>query len=65
MAIPDKKKIIEALKNKPLTLTELSLALGYKGITSKLTKTVNDMIAGSLIEKIAGERNTNKLMVRQ
>lgn len=59
------KKIIEALKNKPLTLTELSLALGYKGITSKLTKTVNDMIAGSIIEKIAGERNTNKLRVRK
>lgn len=58
-------KIIDALKNNPLTLTELALALGYKGITSKLTKTVNDMIAGSIIEKIAGERNTNKLKVRQ
>ena len=58
------KKIIDALKDKPLTLTELAFAMGYKGITKKLTKAVNDMLTGGIIEKTAGDGSTNKLKVK-
>ena len=47
------KKITDALKDKPLTLTELALGMGYKGITKKLTKTVDDMLVREVIEKVA------------
>lgn len=56
--------IINVLKNAPLTLTELAIAMGYKGITKKLTKTVDDMLEKEVIEKIAGSGNTNKLKVK-
>lgn len=58
------KKIIDALKDKPLTLTELAFAMGYKGITSKLTKTAKDMLTRGMIEKTAGDGSTNKLKVK-
>ena len=59
------KKIVDALKGKPpLTMTELALAMGYKGITAKLTKTVDNMLVRGVIEKIAGEGRTNKLKVK-
>lgn len=59
------KNIVDALKGKPpLTMTELALAMGYKGITAKLTKTVDDMLVRGVIEKIADEGRTNKLKVK-
>lgn len=58
------KKITDALKDKPLTLTELALGMGYKGITKKLTKTVDDMLVREVIEKVAGDGSTNKLKVK-
>ena len=58
------KRIVEILKDEPLTMTELALAMGYKGITAKLTKTVDDMIVRGVIEKIAGEGRTNRIKVR-
>ena len=58
------KRIVEILKDEPLTMTELALAMGYKGITAKLTKTVDDMIVRGVIEKIAGEGRTNRLKVK-
>ena len=58
------KRIVKILKDEPLTMTELALAMGYKGITAKLTKTVDDMIVRGVIEKIAGEGRTNRIKVR-
>ena len=58
------KRIVEILKDEPLTMTELALAMGYKGITAKLTKTVDDMIVRGVIEKIADEGRTNRIKVR-
>lgn len=57
------KRIIDALKDKPLTLTELSHKMGYKGITSKLTKTTDEMIHKKMIMKIAEEGRVNKLKI--
>ena len=59
-----KKKITDALKDKPLTLTELAAAMNYKGITKKLTNTVNDMLARNILEKTAGEGSVNKLKIK-
>ena len=59
-----KKKIIDALKDKPLTLTELALAMDYKGITKKLTNAVDDMLDRNILDKIAGDGSTNKLKVK-
>ncbi len=36
-----------------MTLTELAYAMGYKGITSKLTKTVDEMLSKGTLEKTA------------
>lgn len=58
------KKIIDALKDKPLTLTELALAMDYKGITKKLTNTIDDMLDRNILDKIAGDGSTNKLKVK-
>jgi hypothetical protein len=38
--------------------------MGYKGITSKLTKTAKDMLTRGIIEKTAGDGSTNKLKVK-
>lgn len=58
------KGIVDVLQDNPLTMTELSYALGYKGITKKLTTAVDDMIQRGIIERIAGEGSTNKLRVK-
>lgn len=57
------KKIIDALKNAPLTMTELAAAIGYKGITRKLKDTVNEMLGRKEIFKVAGEGNAIKLYI--
>lgn len=35
-----------------MSLNELSKAMGYKGITTKLSFTVDDMIKSGVIEKV-------------
>ena len=59
------KKIIDALKNVPLTMTELAAAMGYKGITRKLKDTVNEMLGRKEIFKVAGEGNAVKLYITE
>lgn len=57
----DKKKayidtILEALVEEPLTLTELSLKLGYKGISSKMRNAVQELVQNKRITQIAEGR---------
>lgn len=48
-----KKRIIEALGNDVMSKNHLSKVMGYKGITSKLSKTVDKMIDEKVLEQIA------------
>ena len=45
------QRIIAALSPKPLSLNELSKAMGYAGITAKLSAAVRSMVAAGTIEK--------------
>ena len=54
-------RIVNMLSEKPLSLTELSHAMGYKGITSKLKKTVDSMIERKILAVILGENNKPKI----
>lgn len=58
------KKILSLLSEKPHSLTELALAMGYKGITAKLTRSVNAMLDGGVICKIIDVDNAVKLSVK-
>ncbi|MCR5609138.1 MAG: putative DNA binding domain-containing protein [Lachnospiraceae bacterium] len=58
------KKILASLKNKPLNLTELASSMGYKGITAKLKRTVNEMIMKGTIERTIADNNTTKLKIK-
>lgn len=49
-------KILNNLKDHPMTLTELATSMGYKGITNKLRKAVNLMIKSHQLEKDAYTR---------
>ncbi len=49
------EKIIEILEAKALNLTDLSKAMGYKGITQKLKKAVEALCKIGAIEKIPSE----------
>lgn len=51
-------QICEILKASPLTLTELAYALGYKGISKKLSQTVQQMIISGKLKK-----NDDKIFV--
>lgn len=64
-AIAYRSKITEILKVEPLSLTELSRAMGYKGITSKLSRTVNEMLESGELEKIAVEGYGVKLSIKR
>lgn len=48
--------ILLALKEQPLTLSELALALGYKGISAKLRDTVQEMLNKGTIYQLAEGR---------
>ena len=52
-----------ALRNKPLNLTELAAAMGYKGITAKLTKTVKELASAEVIVRTADEDGGTKFIV--
>ena len=58
------EKIFAALKSRPLNLTELAGAMGYKSIPKKLSQTVSELIALGKIEKTAAEGNGIKLKLR-
>ncbi len=58
------KRIIEILMDKQMSLTELSYAMGYKGITAKLSKTIDKLIADKKIITILGEDKKPKLTVK-
>lgn len=47
-----REKILSALKGKKLSLGELSKAMGYKGITTKLSSAVEKMLEVGLLEKV-------------
>ena len=57
------KQILDTLKEKPLSLTELAHAMGYKGISAKLSKTVNRLEYDKKIKTILGDNNRPKLTV--
>lgn len=54
-------KIITALEEKNLNLTELASAMGNKSITKKLSKTVNELIASGRIVRVVTDGNGTKL----
>ena len=58
------KKILSLLTEKPRSLTELALAMGYKGITAKLSRSVNTMLNHGTIYKIIDTDNAIKLSVK-
>lgn len=51
-AVDYENKILEALKNKPLLLSELATSLGYKSISKKLSSTVDKLISEGKITRI-------------
>lgn len=58
-------KIMNALELYPLSLTELALAMGYKGISVKLKKAVEVLLQEGRIEKIVPYKQSVKLRVRR
>lgn len=50
-----KEKIINALKEKSMTLSELAKALGYKGISKKLSDSVNEMLQEKILVRVIGD----------
>lgn len=50
------EEILSTLKEKPLTLTEIALALGYKGISKRLSETVKSMEKSQKLSIIADEQ---------
>jgi ATP-dependent DNA helicase RecG len=50
------EKVMAALREKPLMLTELAAALGYKGISKKLSTTVENMIATGKLKRITDNK---------
>ncbi len=47
-----REKIISSLSGKKMSLNELAKAMGYKGITAKLSSTVEKMIESGSLEKV-------------
>lgn len=45
-------RVLDALSSGPLLLSELAVAMGYKGISKKLTTTVDSMLAEKKIKRI-------------
>lgn len=56
------EKIYSVLSKEPCTLTELSLKMGYKGITKKLRDTINHQITKGVIKQIV-DSGVIKLML--
>ena len=45
------------VKNNELTLTDIAKQMGYKGITKKLSKTVNGLWKTGVVEKVYSAQN--------
>ena len=60
------KRILQALSDEPLSLTMLAHAMGYKGISKKLSTTVERLLAQRRLERVAstGARTTLLRVVR-
>lgn len=56
-----RERIYALLQDTPMSVTELALAMGYKGITKKLTTNIDILIAERKLTKILGENRTIKL----
>lgn len=56
-------KIKDILNIKPLSLSELAVAMGYKGITARLSRTVNEMLSSGTIKKVTVDGYGVKLSV--
>ena len=54
-------RILGALEGGPLSLTELAAAMGYKGISKKLSSAVTSMLQRGLLEHVVGEGGKAKL----
>ena len=54
-------RILGALEGGPLSLTELATAMGYKGISKKLSSAVTSMLQRGLLEHVVGEGGKAKL----
>lgn len=59
------QKLLNILAKNTMSLTELAHAMGYKGITAKLRKKVNEMIEQRKIYIILGENNKPQISIRR
>lgn len=50
-----KEKIVDALREKTITLNELAKALGYKSISKKLSNAVNEMLQEEILVRVVGK----------
>lgn len=57
------KEILECLQDEPLSLTQLAKKMGYKGITSKLRRTVDKLKNLKKLEYVSSGRREIKLKV--
>lgn len=58
------EKVLGALENGNLTLTELARALGYKGISKKLTTAVDALEARGFVERILAPKGSGVVLHR-
>lgn len=58
------QRVLEALGNGALSLTELARSMGYKGISKKLSATVSAMTADGQLRRIPNESGTGTLLKR-
>lgn len=57
-----RNEIVNLLKEKPDSMKQLAIRMGYKGITSKLSRTVNTMIFDGTLEKVlSGSRSVYRV----
>ena len=57
------EKILTALKDKPLLLTELATAMGYKSITRKLAAAVDEMLTARKLKRVAGDDSSVRITI--
>ena len=55
-------RVLEALANRALSLTELAHAMGYKGISRKLSATVEGMLKRGLLERVAASEGSGTVL---
>ena len=58
------EKITALLTSQPMTLTELSHAMGYKGITAKMRKSVEKLLAQGTLKRQAASDGAVKLTTK-